>query len=171
MVRGSRMSRGMKKMLELNWKQRNFLRHKLRQNLRSLKIHIIPRSNSLGLALPAVNFQDIAIEFIRRARRQCQGLGIFHDADDPMLGVDENYVERDIGILHPKRSPSILKKQKEHAPVCSEPVTIHQAAQGLFGTVGDFDLIAGPLDFSTGVENRDVFELGRTVAGEEEEQR
>ncbi len=82
---------------------------------------------------------SVAVKFDRKEDVRGSGLygflfmGMqFPNFDQDTLGVEESYVERNPGVLHPEALPFWFFGEKQHAMVCCQTLAMHEAFAPLF---------------------------------------
>lgn len=75
---------------------------------------------------------------IRGDRAFGQRLGVVRDGGDDALTIDENHIERDIGVLHPHGDRAVFAKGEQHPAIFRHVAAKHQPARLLFGRAHDF---------------------------------
>lgn len=68
------------------------------------------------------------------------GFRVLNDAHHAAHPIDEQHVERDEGVFHPKRLVGLVVENEEHAVVCCQVFTKHQTAGALARRLGKLDL-------------------------------
>src|SRR5215471_578440 len=112
-------------------------RRKARLRSSPLDFHPASRSNARFFAPTSSHLEDVLRGSPHRAVAQRLGNSLGHDSDDRLVRRDEDHIEWNEGVSHPKRAVLLVWKDEEHRLVWRELFAPHQPASPGLLALGD----------------------------------